>query len=407
MSSPLCPPGGVALCELEGNSGSQDSKIGDSSIVMYTPSTSNLIPDVWTCRDSLIKDGLNRWDGLNTAYGDFLEFCGVESVEGSIGELCGYTSYSCHWHGGMHYPAYKGTGEFNPARHKRAATTAASRFIGLLESLAIPDLRVVNMGLTCPRPVSDYFGGLGSDAWPGFGKLLMATFYARLCKEYAARFGMDANMHVWKGCDMTSPHPHLDLDVLNVVDVEGALEKFKDPECVKRGEPVTFWHETIKRIWCDTLYECCPGELLRLDSGEALTAENVDVFMQEIPVHKRPKLMHHIRYRRRRPTVDLWDWCAEKGFNADAWEKNFAAGLLGYKNKGRSFGLWRCLRRYSVMPVERPVKRCPVCDDGMSYVGHTWMLPDRLNVITLIKGVACVCCPPPDGLLNWIPGGDV
>jgi hypothetical protein len=120
------------------------------------------------------------------------------------------------------------------------------------------------------------------------------------------------------------------------------------------------------------------------------------------------KLLHHVRYRRRRAVVDVWNWFGGgKRFEASDWSKEFADGLLSYANRCCSFGGWRRLKRYVRGKPTVPVKRCVVCGEAMIKLPFVWTLPDGCGVIKLNKSRPLFIPgppipPPPGSLLNWM-----
>jgi hypothetical protein len=432
MSSPvlLSSPKLDALCELEGNSGrdsleanrSQDSKIGSSSVMFNTP-TSNYLD----CSDSLVNDSFTRWWESNLGYEDWLGFCGCNAESGRVGPVAGYDVFDCPGHGRMYYPCLDRAeiGRNNPVFRYKSVYNSASRLIGVLESLEIdgePALsrgKVVNIVPTCPRKVSEWLENSGVLCWSEYGKLLQKEFYNRLCAEYDVTFGADGNLHVWKDKDITRCHAHLDFDVLNFVESAGADgKKFLTEFFGDGGKKYVFWDATIKRLWCESLYAVFPSDLLVCDDGSPLRAPvveagcvveagNVDVWMQDIPFSRRGKLLHHVRYRRRRAIVDVWNWFGSgKKFESSDWGKEFADGLLTYSNRCCSFGVWRRLKRYSAGGVVVPEKRCVLCGEPMVKCGWVSELPDRYNVVRLVKSVPYVDPPPPppNSLRMWMSG---
>jgi hypothetical protein len=211
---------------------------------------------------------------------------------------------------------------------------------------------------------------------------------------------LDGNTHEWKDADITQPHPHIDCDVPNfVLNAAGELETFGGGRYnarTKRFTRHTFSKEFIKGVWFETLLANFPADLLVLDSGEPLTEKNVNAWLQEIPLTNRAKLLHHLRYRRRRGVVDFWK-AFENGrvFDSSEWSKDFAVGVLAYKNRCCTFGFWRSLGKHCKGEVVVPAKRCPICGEGVLNCGRVYSLPDRYNVVDVIKSRVMVTPPPP------------
>jgi hypothetical protein len=209
--------------------------------------------------------------------------------------------------------------------------------------------------------------------------------------------GHRVNLHLWKSSSPLHPHYHFHDSILNY-----ALSD--DPTL----EPIPFYFsksdlKEIRRRWtacllllAESLDVDCPtltlddsavGSLIEID-GEERTVNYADVnySYQKIILANKGKVYHSLFYQNRDYLIDFCNYSNEDP------DCDIPAGhLLNYRNRGRTFGLFRKLKLLETnSPTFKKEKTdthrdevCPLCGGKMERLGSIhWLeqLPKSLYV---------------------------
>ena len=349
----------------------------------------------------------------------------------SQGGLIGHSSYNCadcidNTHTTLVYPEVIAPAN-NPYKIKKRNYASISRLYSRLTNIIKGyDLKNVILGsftFTIPRGLSEHLFNLGKDGEDILWTLLknFKDDLNELIFEWSAResnkkrkrrpyategiIGHRANLHVWSSSDPLLPHVHIHDSVLNQ-----ALAGDKDNPIFR---PIVSYYskddlKAIKRLWtsyilslANRLGVSCPTLTLNdddigltTDDGRSINLADVHYKFNKITEENKGLLYHALFYQNRDYLVDF---CKYSNQHPDCDNPNDI--FLAYKNRGRTFGLFRKLKQLEdCMPVKeidkesldsniddsdvfgdgefesdvkdkRKDETCPLCGKKMTYLG--------------------------------------
>lgn len=259
--------------------------------------------------------------------------------------------------------------------------SAVSRTMRRLESL---DLETVyDLVLTFPKEVNDLSQDNGPEVKERVIKCTRAVFDWLANRVLYGKIGVNANVHVWSSENPLNSHNHVHAILLgDYVKLEkgqklqdGKREKILPSWFMRKNERTGkyesgYLSNLIKRKWAaivnkefNTSYETLDVHIEFIELRDKYQNENVEGYR---------KLLHKLKYSRRRPISDLALYFTDNKFNPSTNNILWSSFLIDYDNRALTLGYWNRMSKLAVKPVDDlKVKeaRCPFCNKKLLYVG--------------------------------------
>lgn len=296
--------------------------------------------------------------------------------------------------------------DHNPCSKFQSIRASASRTAKKLTNLRWTpnspdeDKVMIRLDLTFPKEISKLLEGDPSNLPPKLWTTYKEFFDKLESVLGVSGLGHNANLHLWSTKQPTQPHAHFHSNILwakSVGDHLQTLEWFDD----HKRKPVdadfvrTLWKESIESNFDITI------------SGD------VDLYVRWIPLTDRvkivdgdkkkikakPKIIHRLKYSRRKPLTDLAEFYLDNEFDPGEFDDGFNEFLLDYTNRSRVFGLWTNLKQHvsSSVNLKDDKKICPLCGRSIDKV-YEWDVgtfqPDKLGYVDR-EGRFYLGDPPP------------
>lgn len=297
----------------------------------------------------------------------------------------GWYSYKCKMTGTKVFtPRITDAGPYSAWRVWQNTKSSVSRFVSLLMKLADVGFKsqdradyLLGIDLTFPKYFSEQYA---NDPVEGL-KVVREVFrsFVGLLKDRYLRdpkteqLGLCYNPHISSTKNPLEPHFHLHCNMVNVVirkDVETEGYTFK------RFKP--FYVKTdsfkIRELW---------GKALSEHGIDILTNDGLPVvYLQNIRLGNKRKILHRLKYCGRSPIVDLFNYFVDNDFNpADIRFEAFAGYLTGvdpdfhFVNKRQPMGFFTRLAKY--VGKDKEIKHyCSICGseaERSDIIGEVWM----------------------------------
>lgn len=166
----------------------------------------------------------------------------------------------------------------------------------------------------------------------------------------------------------------------------------------KNGKNVPVSDTVIKRLWRESLEETFKGFVI---------PDNIDVYIKYYNTPKtesyssdRAKILHAMRYKSRRPILDLALYLDKNPIKNFEWSSQ----VVKYKNKTRTWGWWKVIKR--VMKIDSPDKEdiCETCGSLLMSKGYPLekVKKEEIDVVIRKNGGSLYVFkpPPPDNLIK-------
>jgi len=299
--------------------------------------------------------------------------------------------------------------KLNPYKSFKTSHSTIARTMRNIETL---DLEFVySIVLTYPEEVSKLFLEVSDP-----DKIILRlekcfkAFVKYLNSLFGGKIGLAVNPHTWSSMNPLSPHSHAHLLLLDRLIMEDNTEKqiipswfMKYNERTKRFEQGSLT-KILKHNWALIVNSNFNYEFdLKLDYQE------LDVNVEFIELKKKDgsenvrgkrKLIHKLKYNRRRPVSDLALFYLFNEFDVKTLDNEFAEHLLNYKNRTKVFGYWNRMSKYAKLDktvIGEKEARCPFCCKKLVYVSFhegkelpkivRKVFVDRKGFVWLVSGV--------------------
>jgi hypothetical protein len=278
-------------------------------------------------------------------------------------------------------------GPLNPYKCFKTAHSTISKTLRNIESL---DLEYVySLTFTFPQEVSKlYINHPRPHEIDERLNKCMKNLSAYLSNVFDGKIGMAANRHVWSSASPLTPHAHFHVLLLDRVILKSGTEKqitprsFMEWNSRERHFEEGALTKSLKRNWASIV-----NTEFGVDYHE--NRKVIKEFYQELDVnvsfvelkkkdgsenergHK--KLIHKMKYNRRRPLADLALFYLFNEFDMSKIDDEFAQHLIDYENRTQIFGYWNRMSDYAKKPKEELKEReakCPLCNEVLEHVGY-------------------------------------
>ena len=278
----------------------------------------------------------------------------------------------------MFYNGNKGNslGKYNPYKSFHDCKSSVSRTMRRIESL---DLETVyDVVLTLPQEVSTMCFNEPTEITEKTKKITKKFFKWLSDVVVNGKIAVNINTHPWGSENPLSSHLHEHNLLLGMyLDNEGKKKYILPTWFMKKNERTKRYEEgnltkLLKSKWAffvnrefNTSYESLD---VRIEFIE-LKRLCKDGKLHESLEGER-KLLHKLKYNRRRPISDLALFFTENKFNPKDNNIIWNEFLMEYKNKPITLGYWNRMSKHAVKTLTTDVKtRCPFCHKVMQYVG--------------------------------------
>lgn len=279
-------------------------------------------------------------------------------------------------------------GKLNPYKSFKTSHSTISRTLKNIERL---DLEFVySIALTYPKEVSKLF--LES---PDPDKITLRTdkcfkeFVKYLNNLLGGKVAIADNEHTWSSMNPLEPHSHEHSMLLDRIIIKECRNKeTKKLEILEEKQIIPSWfmnyNERTKRYQEGSLTKIIKKNWAKIVNKEfedlEINYETLDVNVEFIELKKKDgsenesgkrKLIHKLKYNRRRPVSDLALFYLFNEFNCLDVDDVFAEHLLTYKNRTKIFGYWNRMSKYAKLDksaIGEKESRCPFCNKKLVYV---------------------------------------
>lgn len=253
---------------------------------------------------------------------------------------------------------------------------AVSRTVRKIERL---DTELVySIDLTLPKEIS-FLGYVRPDS--------MRDTYIKLVKEFFewlrvyfdknCRLGVNVNVHLWSSDNPNEPHYHSHNILIGEYLLDGIRNKIPASYFIEKDLKTKLWKEgSLSRIIKNKWTEIVNREF-------ETHYKQVDVYFEFIELKDKNgkinqkgyrKLLHKLKYNKRRPISDLALYYQFNKFGGyfKQLALNWSKYLIEYENRSLTLGFWN---RISKLPGAKPIAskksdvRCPLCYRPLIYVG--------------------------------------
>lgn len=271
-------------------------------------------------------------------------------------------------------------GKLNPYKSFKTSHSTVARTMRNIESL---DLEFVySIALTYPKEVSKMFLEK-----PDPDKIILRLdkcfkdFVEYLSNLLGGKIGLAVNPHTWSSMNPLSPHAHAHLLLLDRLIMKDNTEKQIIPSWFMK------YNERTKRFEQGSLTKILKHSWALIVNSNFNYAFNLNLNYQELDVNVefielkkkdgsenvrgKRKLIHKLKYNRRRPISDLALFYLFNEFDVKAVDNEFAEHLLNYKNRTKIFGYWNRMSKYAKLDktvIGEKEARCPFCCEKLVYV---------------------------------------
>jgi hypothetical protein len=291
-------------------------------------------------------------------YLDLLEYLNLNTDE-AHGEIIGWHKWGCTKHGRIFYYPNAFCKSLNPFFSWKSIRSSSSRTMGRIE--AIKEMRyVLDVVFTFPSEVG------ASELNEYFCWLAFKHFIRELKKAFLVKLGICANLHPWSTQRPLNSHWHIHSLILGMGLLGKTLKQIPIPLTKDQIEK-------LKELWASSV---------NLVFGT--NYDRLDIHVQWVDLHKesgRRKLLHKIKYMRRKAVVDIANYYRVNKFIDRGFDPQFVEYLLFYQNKTKIFGYWNKISTYANREVPRSSNVCPICVSPMEYYGIELHLPKEYEVL--------------------------
>jgi hypothetical protein len=295
------------------------------------------------------------------AYLDLLEFFGYKRETG-MGYIYAWRMFECQKHGRNFYFPEVSCGYYSPFKKWRSIKSSSSRTLRKLESVDWFE-DIMDFVLTFPievdkNPTNELL------CW-----MVYENFIHKLQKlEYfGGKLFATANLHPWATSNPLENHWHIHSMI-----VAGLISKHNRHYQLSLPLAPHILHQ-IKNLWAS-----CVNEIFNTNY------ETLDVHLAYIPIGDKRRILHKLKYMKRRPLVDMAEYYTKHDFVAN-FNVEFVHYLLDYKNNTKCFGEWTNLSHYVNRQVSKNNNICPCCGSDMTYLGQVSQLPEHFEVIKVTR----------------------
>lgn len=300
-------------------------------------------------------------------------------------------------------------GKLNPYKSFKTSHSTVARTMRNIESL---DLEFVYSPVfTYPEEVSNLYL---ETTRPDKIDLRLNRCTKELSKELGNLFGgkiaLAVNKHTWSSMKPLEPHAHIHTLLLDRVITPDGDKQIIPTYFMNYNERTKRYEESNNSKVIKGLWTCIvKKEFKELDLPYGV-GNTLDVHYDFVELKKKDgsenvaghkKLIHKLKYNRRRPVSDLALYYLFNDFDCKEIDDEFAEHLLNYKNRTQVFGYWNRMSKYidietalenSIINVDEET-RCPLCYERLVYDGfHEGKeLPENVRKVFIDrKGTAWV-----------------
>jgi len=286
-------------------------------------------------------------------------------------------------------------GPLNPYRSFKTSHSTISRTMRNIETL---DLEFVySIVFTLPKEVSNLYEQTTQlDKIDVRINKCIKDLAKYLSCLLGGKIGMAVNKHVWSSMKPLEAHAHAHALLLDrLITKEGDKQiipswfmAYDDRTRRYIEGPLT---KILKRNWA-----------LIVNKEFNLNYQDLDINIEFVELKKLngsenttgcKKLIHKLKYNRRRPIADLALFYLFNNFNCNNINDEFAEHLLNYTNRTQVYGYWNRISKYARRPkedLEPNNARCPICNQKLIYVSFQEgreLIKDVLKVFIDRKGM--------------------
>lgn len=271
-------------------------------------------------------------------------------------------------------------GLYNPYLSFYKTKSAVSRTLRKIETLDMET--VYDITLTFPKEASEK---VYNKAWPveRLAKECVQEFYTWLGEYLGGKVAVCANVHLWRSSDC-KPHIHAHSLLL------GDFVRLEEGQKLEEGRrmrlyPSFFFGRSRGRAIEGTLTNVIKRKWAFIVNQHFGTSYNqLDVHIEFIElknksgeenVFGRVRLLHKLKYNRRRPISDLALYYLYNSYDLSVQDKNSSrwwSMLINYENRPLTLGYWNRMSKLAVKEIpelQLRAARCPFCAQPLVYVG--------------------------------------
>lgn len=264
-------------------------------------------------------------------------------------------------------------GPLNPYRCFKTAHATVSRTMRNIESLDLEFVysivttfpsEVSNLYLETPRPIEIDRRILKC----------VKQFADYLSNLFVGKIGMSANIHSWSSMKPLEPHSHAHLLLFDrIIKDDGSEEQLKPYYFMRFNERTKRYEEgvlssALKKNWTSIVNKEFGLDYEGLDINFEFVELKQKDSKENVTGHR--KIIHKLKYNRRRPISDLALFYLFNEFDCLEVDDEYCEHLINYGNRTHVYGYWNRMSKYARKPIEKPIEhaRCPFCNDELVYV---------------------------------------